>query len=296
MPSPSLTKRPLGAWLPSFFSLLASALALTLTLASPSPAHAEKADKPAKSQPAKEKLPENVDLSSHQWLKRHMPRALPNLIQSRHGALDRKHIFVVDGLGDWGAGRARGSHQGTDFVLDLPHRAGSERLFVASLIDGKVAHIKTNWGAYGTTLFIYKDSEPKMVYIYAHLDSVSVKSGQNVQAGDLVGTFGCTGNCRGLKGAHIKHQVHVELYALPSSFSPSDVDWEHGPLGQLRKLAIRNHRNHAIDLSHYFGSFKLLPVTRDELADRYTKNKDGGGLTAYLDQQKKRRSKTKKKS
>jgi murein DD-endopeptidase MepM/ murein hydrolase activator NlpD len=236
-----------------------------------------------------ESLPENVSADSHAWLQSHMPRALPRLIQSTYGALDRKHIHVVDGLGDWGAGRAKGRHQGTDFVLDLPHRAGSERLRVGSLINGKVAHVKTNWGAYGTTVFVYRDESPKMVYIYAHLDSALVKEGDHLKEGQALGVFGCTGNCRGLKGAHLKHQVHVEVYALPEKFKVSDVNWEHGPLGQLRKLAVHTHRNHGVDLSHYFGSFKLTPVTRDELEELYNKNKEEGGLKVYLDQQKKRR-------
>jgi hypothetical protein len=234
-------------------------------------------------------LPENVNAESHAWLQAHMPRALPYLIQTPYGLLDRKHVYVVEGLGDWGAGRAKGRHQGTDFVLDLPHRAGSERLRVGSLLEGKVVHIKHNWGAYGTTVFVYREEAPKMVYIYAHLDEPLVREGDRVRVGDPLGYFGCTGNCRGLKGAHLKHQVHVELYAMPATFKASDVKWEHGPLGQLRKLAIHTHRNHGVDLSHYFGSFKLDPVTRNELEDRYNKNKDGGGLKVYLDQQKKRR-------
>jgi len=242
-----------------------------------------------------DELPPNVDKASHRWLKKEMPRALPKLIQTARGPMQRKHIYVIDELGNWGAPRGRRSyHQGTDFVLDVPHKHKPTKteLYVGSLINGRVAHVKTNWGAYGSTVFLVREQDPKMVFIFAHLDTVKVKEGQKVNVGDRLGVFGCTGNCRTLRHACLKHQVHVEIYALPKDFKRSDIKWSHLPLGQLRKRAIHNAgRRHGVNLGAYMGRFKLQDVTRQELAERYEKNLDAGGLARIVGKKSKKKKK-----
>lgn len=240
-------------------------------------------------------MPTNVDKKSHRWLKKQMPRALPKLIQTARGKLDRSHIFIVDELGNWGAGRGRGKHQGTDFVIDLPHKSKAQKLHVGALLDAKVVHLNKNWGAYGNTLFLYRDTSPKLVYIYAHLDEINVKIGQKVKVGDKIGVFGCTGNCRGLRGDHIRHQVHVEVYVMPEDFKADKIDWTYLPMGQLRKTALSDGgRPHGVDLSRYFGSFKIKYLDRNTLGDKYEKNRAKGGLDAVVKPKGKSKGKKKK--
>jgi len=233
--------------------------------------------------------PANVSKAADAWLKENIDQSMPMLLQTEAGPMDPKHIFIVQDLGEWGAARAKGKkHQGTDFVLDLPNKSKATDLYVGAPLDGKVVHVERAWGAYGNTVFIYKDSAPKMVFILAHLASVGVEIDADVQVGDVLGTFGCTGNCRGLKAKSIKNQVHVEVYSMPDDFEAEDLEWAKMPLRQLRAVAEHKARKpYGVDIGEYLGDFKVKKLSRADLAEKYAKN-DEKDLDAFVEKERKR--------
>jgi len=152
--------------------------------------------------------------------------------------------------------------------------------------------LEEKWGTYGTTVFILRDTSPKMLLIYAHLERLYVEIGDTVAVGDLVGAFGCTGNCNGLRGDAIKNQVHVEMYALKDGFQASAIDWTLMPLKQVRAVAVKSAKaGHGIDVAHYFSSYKPNYLDRERLAERYAQSIKSGGLDHYLAQQRKQSAK-----
>jgi murein DD-endopeptidase MepM/ murein hydrolase activator NlpD len=84
---------------------------------------------------------------------------------------------------------ARSGH--THEAIDILAPRGTE---VVAVEDGKVAKFFTS-AAGGLTIYQF-DPEGKFVYYYAHLDSyaASVKEGDKVQRGQVIGYVGTTGN------------------------------------------------------------------------------------------------------
>ncbi len=227
--------------------------------------------------------PANVTDQAHKWLSEHLDEGMPYMLQTEYGPLDASHIHVVTDLGTWGAARARGKHQGTDFVLDMPHQGDGGGIQIGAPIAGVVAHVAPGYGSYGNAVFLLRDEAPKVIFLFAHVQSLAVESGDRVEVGDLLGVFGCTGNCRGLRNDAERHQVHVEVYALPDDFEADDVSWGRLPMRQLRSQACQDKRKpQAVDITAYFDHYALTPITRQGLADSYAANKKKDGLDAYL--------------
>src|SRR5699024_7771321 len=57
-------------------------------------------------------------------------------------------------------------------------------------------------GGYGNVVVI-KDSNG-YIHVYAHLDSVNVKKGQNISKGDMIGRQGATGQ---VTGSHLHYEI-----------------------------------------------------------------------------------------
>jgi murein DD-endopeptidase MepM/ murein hydrolase activator NlpD len=99
----------------------------------------------------------------------------------------------------WGAPRPGGRrHKGTDIFAPY----GSPVYAVASGVIQRV-----NWGS-TSGLAIQLRAVDGNVYFYAHESSASVKTGQAVQVGQLIGRVGNSGNAAG-RSPH----VHFELWA-----------------------------------------------------------------------------------
>ena len=79
---------------------------------------------------------------------------------------------------------------------------------VMSVCAGTVRGVGNN-GGYGLCILIEHKVKGKSYFsFYAHLSSASVKSGQNVKKGSVIGRSGTTGNAAGMKGED--EHVHVE--------------------------------------------------------------------------------------
>jgi murein DD-endopeptidase MepM/ murein hydrolase activator NlpD len=113
--------------------------------------------------------------------------------------------------GSWSSGK----HTGVDF-------SASTGTAVKSVSPGVV--IRAGWGgSYGNEVVIRHDDGKYSQY--GHLSSLSVRSGQEVSAGDQIGAVGATGNATG-------PHLHFEVRNGPAY--GSDVD----PLGYLRQHGV----------------------------------------------------------
>lgn len=95
-------------------------------------------------------------------------------------------------------------HGGIDIVGDdnqTVHAVASGVVTIVSVWNGKT---KTGTQSYGN-LVVVTDNSGKRHY-YAHLSSISMSKGQNVNVGDVVGTMGNTGNSF---GAHTHYEVRT---------------------------------------------------------------------------------------
>lgn len=107
-------------------------------------------------------------------------------------------IGSPNGFSDsWGAPRSGGRrHQGVDMfaVRGMP---------LYAVADGTVRVSNNRLGG----LVVHLDADDGDRYYYAHLDAVSVSTGERVGAGDVVGANGDSGNARGTP-PHLHWQYH----------------------------------------------------------------------------------------
>ena len=97
-------------------------------------------------------------------------------------------------------GGKREWHQGVDFA-----KKGTVPIYASA--DGKV---RDAWGAnkssYGNVVFLQHNIDGKrMDTTYAHLKTISVRVGQSVKQGDLIGYMGNTGRS---SGQHLHFEIH----------------------------------------------------------------------------------------
>jgi murein DD-endopeptidase MepM/ murein hydrolase activator NlpD len=120
-------------------------------------------------------------------------------------AAARGFVFPVRGphsyTNDWGFPRSGGRrHKGTDIFAPR----GTP---VVAVVTGRVRRTAYNVGLGGTTIWL--DGNNGTSYYYAHLNSIAggVRAGTSVQAGQVIGTVGSSGNARG-GSPHLHFQVH----------------------------------------------------------------------------------------
>jgi murein DD-endopeptidase MepM/ murein hydrolase activator NlpD len=107
-----------------------------------------------------------------------------------------------------------GRHKGVDFAVPQ-----GSAVFAAR--DGVIVHAGKNgvgvtrgWGkAYGIQIIQdfdrFTNGTPGLYGIYAHLSTVTVKRGQRVKVGDLIGHSGNTGSST---GAHLHFEIQKRRY------------------------------------------------------------------------------------
>jgi murein DD-endopeptidase MepM/ murein hydrolase activator NlpD len=72
----------------------------------------------------------------------------------------------------------------------------------ATLVAMYSGSVRTGWHSLGgNQIYLYGDNG--LFYYYAHLQSISVESGQRVDRGQAIGTMGDTGNARGTPHLHL---------------------------------------------------------------------------------------------
>lgn len=110
--------------------------------------------------------------------------------------------------------------------LDINAPEGTQVLAARS---GRVALAAGNWGALGNTVIV--DHEDGAYTIYGHLRQIRVRRNSCVQAGDLVGLVGFTGNAACLRQNGLSSHLH---FALIQASRPGLID-RNGPLAATIK-------------------------------------------------------------
>jgi murein DD-endopeptidase MepM/ murein hydrolase activator NlpD len=110
-------------------------------------------------------------------------------------------VWPVSGKVSSGFGRRGKRHMHAG--IDIPMPKGTP---IAAAQDGVVLEVSTNksrkYRGYGNAALI--DHGGGIVTMYAHCQNVSVKAGQRVKQGDIVGTVGNTGRTT-------THHIHFEV-------------------------------------------------------------------------------------
>lgn len=127
--------------------------------------------------------------------------------------------YPVDGVINAGYGDGRG-HKGIDFAAEK----GTE---VYAAADGTVSETGSGWnGGYGSSVTI--DHRIDMETVYAHLQDVTVKEGDEVKKGDLIGHAGSTGDTT-QNGIHFEVKINgvwkdpADYLAPPESYTEKAV-------------------------------------------------------------------------
>lgn len=94
----------------------------------------------------------------------------------------------------------RSFHSGIDIVYS--HKAPIRAFTAGEVLYSGLGRAGTGLGGFGNVVLI-KDSKGQG-HLYAHLDSVSVRKGQQVKIGDVIGRQGATGN---VTGSHLHYEV-----------------------------------------------------------------------------------------
>jgi len=117
-----------------------------------------------------------------------------------------------------------GSHFHTGIDMTKSHQAPIHAFVSGKVIWAKWGARGTGYGGFGNVVAI-RDSNG-YTHMYAHLDSITVREGQDVKQGDVIGKQGATGE---VTGSHLHYEVrssgwgtHVDpVKYLDEYFRPS---------------------------------------------------------------------------
>jgi murein DD-endopeptidase MepM/ murein hydrolase activator NlpD len=108
----------------------------------------------------------------------------------------------------WGASRDHGfrKHEGIDIF-------GNRGMPVVAAADGYITGVREG-GIGGKVIFLRPSGKDYTLY-YAHLDSQTVREGQRVRSGEVVGLMGNTGNAK-----YTAPHLHFGVYAAGGAIDP----------------------------------------------------------------------------
>lgn len=140
-------------------------------------------------------------------------------------------------------------HSGIDLVKY--HKASIKAFIAGTVIHAKMGVTGTGYGGYGNVVAI-RDKNNN-VHLYAHLDSIGVKVGDIILAGDIVGTQGATGR---VTGSHLHYEVrregvlynHVDPVKYLNDYYKEDVNVDVPTVGNINvKVGIKTLQGIVID-------------------------------------------------
>lgn len=108
-------------------------------------------------------------------------------------------------------------HAGIDLVSNL-----GQKVPIRASAAGKVRLVKTTKDGYGKHIIItHTINNKRYETVYAHLDSFSVKVGQSVKVGEIIGVMGNTGIGTGV---HLHFEIHEGTYNYGNGNYPTSQD------------------------------------------------------------------------
>lgn len=154
-----------------------------------------------------EQLAPNVEqlYESESYLPRkNEPKASPGRIKLAW-PIDRERFWISS---KFGPRRKKGGAMGFHHGIDMAALKGT---LVKAPLKGTVLQAGFSTKGYGNSIIIHHAQE-KIMTRYAHLDSILVKVGDSLKAGDSIGRVGNTGFVRGMNGDHSNAtHLHFEV-------------------------------------------------------------------------------------
>lgn len=147
-------------------------------------------------------------------------------------------------------------HEGIDIAPVKRDKAGNPLDLIMSIADGTVVHVsevagRSNYGKYVVVEHDWENS--KVCSLYAHLAQTTVKPGDPVKMGSVLGQMGYTGVGLNRTRAH----VHLELGLL---MSRSYEGWHRQNFGTANYHGNYNGMNIAgVDVASFFEEHKKDP-------------------------------------
>ena len=139
-------------------------------------------------------------------------------------------------------------HAGIDLVKS--HRAPIEAFTDGEVVFAGMGRTGSGLGGYGNVVFI-KDKN-SYGHLYAHLDSVSVKKGQRVSKGQVIGRQGSTGKST---GSHLHYEIRKKtspVYGWTADKSKSTVN----PTTYLKNFYAAENSTGSIQIYRYYYTVK----------------------------------------
>lgn len=191
-------------------------------------------------------------------------------------------------------GQFSGFHRGVDFG---GHGCGAN---IRTPYDGVVVTARTSgMGTWGNTVCIELAPDGKYVSLNAHLQAITVKEGQRVKRGDIIGTNGGTNHSGGNYACHIHYEIQLNNGTAPwrgSHLDPATFQLDQAPqepstrfsAGQIiRAIANVNIRQRPTTISPISGQVKkdeTVKIVADDnngiKADGYAWWRISGGWVA----------------
>ncbi|WP_025846456.1 M23 family metallopeptidase [Brevibacillus agri] len=159
-------------------------------------------------------------------------------------------------------------HSGVDLVK--AHRAP-----IRAFVDGTVTHAKmgvsgTGYGGFGIVVAV-RDKNG-CTHMYAHLDDVTVRVGDKVRRGDVVGHQGSTGRST---GSHLHYEVRRQGYGTHTD--PIAYLREYYPVSKPQTVAAEIAKQAEEDVMKAIEAWKL--ELADKAIDSLAVKKDASGKT-----------------
>ncbi len=125
-------------------------------------------------------------------------------------------------------GESKGHPAHDVFILDSDSNtvedSTGKKVEASAMVSGVIIAVKHDWkpgdfGRGGNYVKLF-DPESEAIFYYSHLDTVTLRAGDVVNAGDMIGYVGRTGR----KAVHGKTHVHVAYYVIDDG-EPEPVDF-----------------------------------------------------------------------
>jgi murein DD-endopeptidase MepM/ murein hydrolase activator NlpD len=169
-----------------------------------------------------------------------------------------------------GAGGHKNGHIGVDIF-------GKKGTPIVAPVDGKV-----KYGSNGLTVIV-QDDKTGFSHWLGHLDSITVKEGEFVSAGQQVGTLGNTGNAAGT-APHLHYNVYKTSSGFNSGEDPLDI--LKGAISKSTNTPIKKNEDGSENeyKSEEDGSISITPEMIKDMIDKLkSKGIKSEDLKKYLD-------------
>ena len=167
-----------------------------------------------------------------------------------------------------GAGGHKNGHIGVDIF-------GKKGTPIVAPVDGKV-----KYGSNGLTVIV-QDDKTGFSHWLGHLDSITVKEGEFVSAGQQVGTLGNSGNASGT-APHLHYNVYKTNSGFNSGEDPLDI--LKGAISKSTNTPIKKNEDGSEYKSEEDGSISITPeMIKDMIEKLKSKGIKSEDLKKYLD-------------